>query len=418
MIDYTPSDIVSFLGDTLFDIDHTPLGVDQEIDQMALEDSMKYFIASWLSKRLEMLCHKQTSTRQKRPTYSYFAHILRKLSRRNNRLFKVVEKERNWMTFKVQTSPLLWICLSRMANRKCAVSIWIAPTHMNHYGGDYKLSPRQLSFTLTNIENIISEKRNELIASGMRCCLPSDLVCYYKRGKLTKNMGHSFYSSGEYMYGHEVRLRASSQHDFAMAYITDYLENPDKQTIIFNNATKAYQLLLHITEILPQNVSFECVHADDGGVDFTSEEKLSEHFLIECDVMDRITEYRSEGKHLNRDDYAKIIGWYHLQESISAEDLQHKYEEGMSSRLKIVGEIEKMLANYKDKIIITPYWDKIYIYTIPEREYLRECFLTIPYQSDLAFLMQFDKLMEVTSELLMQYDKDWESSVGLLPVEK
>lgn len=416
MIEPTASDIVSMLGNALFEHDNTPLGVNEEKDQKALEDSLKFFIASWLAEKLREQHPRVPEEESTSSSHSKYVQTLEQLSKSNEQLFTIYENNGQRFIIGISTSPFVLIDLKCLKDKDCSIVIQIEPYNHHYYGGEYLMSPDLLALTISDIGKTIIERKNALLKSNLKLCLPTTLRPYFKRAKFTKGMGHSTWSSGEFLYGHEFRMRLSEKHDFALAYTPDNFSNPKLYGKVFSNATKAYQLLQPISNMLPPNVGFECVHADDMGVSFTKEGRFPNHYWDICYAMGQITEYMEDNQQFTMEDYEYILKISDLNGIMTAQELKDRYDSGNFKRQIKAKEIERILSDYKGRIIISADWHYIHLYITSERCYERECFLTIPYERDLDFLANFNFFAEVTTEMLMQYKDDDCSSVALMPI--
>ena len=312
MIKPTASDIVSAIGNTLLDNDNAPLGLNKERDQRALEDTLKFFIASWLNGKLSELCTKKSGKEQDHFTFSEYAFALEKYLKDNGLLFRSCEISYRRIVLETRTNPFVLIELTRIHEKDSSISILIEPNRREHYGGEYRMSPKMLVDTIENLDEAIHERKMAIMESNLKLCLPPGLQPLFKRAKLTKGMGHSIWAGGDYLYGHETRLGFSIKHDFTLAYTTDNFQNPRLFENVFNNAVKAYQSLQPLSEMLPSNVCFECVHADDFGVDFTNEGDYPKYYWDICHAMDRISEYLEDEGQLTTEDFEYILKDFQL----------------------------------------------------------------------------------------------------------
>lgn len=416
MIKPTASDIVSAIGNALFEHDYTALGINKERDQRALEDSLKFFIASWLNGKLAELCVKKSEKVQTRFTFSEYAFALEKFLKDKGLLFRSCEISYRRIVLETRTNPFVLVELTRIHERDGSITIQIEPNRREYYGGEYCMSPKMLVDTIENLDEAIHERKMAIMESNLKLCLPPGLQPLFKRAKLTKGMGHSIWAGDDYLYGHETRLGFSKKHDFTLAYTTDNFQNPRLFENVFNNAVKAYQLLHPISEMLPSNVCFECVHADDFGVDFTNEGDFPKHYWDICHAMDRISEYLEDEVQLTIEDFEYILKDLQLDNNLTAQGLKDNYYSGISLRRNKAKEVERMLHSQQGRFVISVGWHCLHLFTIPERKYERECFLAIPYDTELGFLSQFGTFLDVTKEILQQYKDDDCSSVALMTV--
>lgn len=362
MIEPTASEIVSILGNALFEHDDTPLGVDEEKDRKALEGSLKYFIAAWLAEKLAVQCAQKPEGEPSRFSYTDYTDMIEQLSKENSRLFRIRERSDEYMVLEM-TSVSVLVDLNRLEDNGCVVSILIEPHRNNYYGGEYDMTPTMLADTIRSMEDTIRERCSVVLESGLALCLPPDLRPYFKRAKFTKDMGHSTWSSGEFLYGHETRLRLSAKHDFALAYTPDNFSDTRLFEDVFNNAVRAYGMLRSISDLLPPDVSFQCVHADDMGVSFTDEGDFPEHYWDICHAMDHITEYLEYGELQELEDYEYILRTNQLIGVMTAEELKEKFDLGNTKRQKKAKEIGGMLPEYQSRIAISADWHCIHLYT-------------------------------------------------------
>lgn len=420
MYKLSADEIVANIGTNLCsDHDYTPLGKDEKKDLEALKGSLKYFIANWLVKELKKLEENAPANIEKEFVWSDYLAVFNELRTLNSSLFTISQLEQRVHTLKIDICPTIDIFLKYNILDEYSTTIimeYVDPERILKYGGYFSLTPQQILDFFSNIDSRIAQEMAKIIASGLKYCLPYELQKYYKRAKLTKDMGHSVWNDNDYLYGHEFRLEGTISHDVVLAYITDYFWSPELYRHTMENAKKAYKHLICIADILPANVGFECVHPDDCGVDLTDERELPKNHSAICRAMETIKRHKDDNESLSTEDYEKILQYNNLDKIMTSSDLQQEYENGIITRIEFVKTIENKLAKYKDSFFMTMKWDKVLLYLLPKRTWFdRECCLKIPYSVDISFLSEFEKFRELASTMKYVFHNDIETSVGLLP---
>lgn len=417
MIKTNSNEIVRILSDSLFNIDYSPLGMNKKRDKRGLYSSLQHFLTEWFFRWVENFEKEHPMGKVSSP-YSEYLSVFQKLKRKNQALFKVVDRNKGKLLY-VNETPRLVISLQRRGKggilkmQEGQYRIEVSRHRELH------LSAKQFYKIFSGIDKLLEQRRKFLIETGFKYTLPHAFQSDHKRAKLTKNMGHSTWGDGSFAYGLEYRLKMTDTHDFGIAHITDYFWQSPSINEFYQNICDAKTILMEVAHIVPDNVDFICSHRDDCGVDFTDEREYPDNYLAICYIMNRLKEVIDNGNNtICEKDYSELLNAADLECVLTVEAFKKQFHDGWAYREHVVKETREQLRDYCDLITIEPKWDCLNIYLLPNRNHVwtRECGMRIPYTTNMEFLSNIQFLLYKAAQLTELFDRnsDFETTVGLL----
>ena len=403
--------------------DNTPLGENEEKDFRNFHKSLQYFHLVWLEEEIMKICQKH-KTKTEFLINDYF-QALKKLERSDKKIYKLFcdDSIKNFRELIIHTIPEIHIIVD--GTRKQPHLLITDGHHIVVHNSNADLYPSELLSLFSGIDTKLKERSKDIIISGLKDIVPDSLKSYFLRGKFTKDMGCCMNSDGSYSIGHEIRLSATETHDMVYAYIPDYFWQEQSRIRTFENVVYSYWALSEISARLPKDVDFICQHRDDCGVYLTNETP-SQYPSIDRDeflrrkavlMVRKEQNSRSTQKQKQRN-YEYIMDYCCLNERYSMQEFLRMCNSDIIKLQNLTQIIKSRLGVYAEEVTIVFNTNSISIFFMKNREqhWTRECYLQLPYHTNLNFLKDIGVFMEKSKELVSVFDKSWdiETTVGLL----
>lgn len=411
--------ILNFLGNVLMgDRDNTPLGVDEDKDFTAFHGSLQYFHLASMKEHINKICEKHEG----KTSYDYYEYVqaLRTLAEMDDNIYEMVSTNPSRSELVIHTIPEIHIVVAVMDGTEGKPHLIISDgSHIFIHHSDHGLTPTEVVTLFSNIDVQLNRMTQDIVISGLKDIVPDSLKNYFLRGKFTKDMGHSCWYDGRFSMGHEIRLRATGNHDMVYAYRPDYFWQDRWRKRTFKNVVYSYWALTEIVARLPKEVEFICQHRDDLGVSFTNEHPNieKEEFLRRKAVL-MVQKDMEDLDDFGDKEYMEIMVYCGLDEKYSLQEFIKMCHIDIVKLQNHKHTINSLLGTFASDMTVSCGPDAVYLFFMKDREqeWTRECFLRFPYDSDLHFLKDIGVFMEKSKELVSIFNKsmDDETSVGLL----
>lgn len=410
---------LNFLGNLLMgDRDNTPLGVDEDKDFTAFHGSLRFFHLASMKEHINRICE----THEGKMTYDYYEYVqaLRTLAEMDGNIYEMASTHRSRSELVIHTIPEIHIVVAVMDGTDEKPHLIISDgSHIFIHHSDHGLTPTEVVSLFSNIDGKLKRKTQDIVISGLKDIVPDSLKSYFLRGKFTKDMGHCYWGDGSFSMGHEIRLRATDNHDMAYAYRPDYFWQDRWRKRTFKNVVYSYWALTEIAARLPKDVEFVCQHRDDLGVSFTNEHPYikGEEFLRRKAVL-MVQEDMEYYDDFGDKEYMEIMAYCGLDEKYSLQEFIKMCNEDIVKLQNRKHTMNSLLGSSATEMTVSFGPDAAFLFFMKDRdqEWTRECFLRFPYDADLHFLKDIGVFMEKSKELVSVFNKsmDSETSVGLL----
>lgn len=399
--------------------DNTPLGVNEYKDFQAFHKSVQYFHLAWLKEEIMGVYGKRDKRRML--NVNEYLLAIRKLSRKDKKMYELwwPASRRAYRELVIHTVPEIHIKVDG-TKRKAHVQITDDSNHIIVYdSSNGALYPSEIIKLFSDIDSRLKDRTKDIIISGLKDLVPDSLKGYFLRGKFTKDMGNSIHDDNSFSIGHEIRLKATSTHDMAYAYIPDYFWNEDAMRRTFENVVYSYWTLAEISARLPKDVEFICQHRDDCGVSFTNEPPSigDEEYLRRRAVLMvyKDLQYKSP---LDEEDYKDIMTYCNLSNKLTLQDFTRMCMNDINRLQDRKQTICRQLGGQVDDVTIVFNVNSVNIFLKKNREnkWERECFIRASYDTNQSFLKDIGFYLEKSKELERVFEKSWdiETTVGLL----